>query len=83
MMRIPHDERTYRLWNQHFDFKDKNAIKQLDSALEDLSQQLMEQLHDVQRRSLLIRKSLSSKTWPLERELLELETIYMRWNTSI
>jgi hypothetical protein len=26
---------------------------------------------------------LSSKTWPLERELLELETIYMRWNTSI
>jgi len=70
--RIPHDERTYRLWNQHFDFNDKNAIKQLDSDLEDLRQQLMEQLLDVQRRSLLIRKSLSSKTWRLERELLEL-----------
>jgi len=70
--RIPHDERIYLLWNQHFDFNDKNAINQLDSELEDLQNQLMEQLLDVQRRSLRIRKSLSSRTRHLEYELLGL-----------
>jgi hypothetical protein len=70
--RIPHDERTYRLWNQHFDFKDKNAVEKLSNELEDLHDQLMEQLLDVQRRSMRIRASLSSETWPLEHELLSL-----------
>ena len=70
--RIPHDERIYRLWNQHFDFNDKEAINQLDSELEDLQDQLMEQLLLVQRRSLRIRNSLSSRTRPLEYELLGL-----------
>jgi hypothetical protein len=70
--KIPHDERIYRLWNQHFDFKDKNAIKQLDNELEDLHNQLMQQLLDLDRRSMRIRNSLSSETWPLEHELLGL-----------